>query len=178
MKPYIQIALSTGHVFEIATQVIAENRAKAMQELHKDEFATLDEALADTVELFEDNYQVRDWALNNMNPEDYMPTARLVRFTPPEQDFNSAEWSHHDNRAMMGELDGQQIMRQPVEAVLSTMAMSNQIANVTVLNGSDGAPFGAMALFIGNQNVIGAYVTAIQFTTERILGDAPAPATH
>lgn len=169
MKPFIQIALATGHVFEISTQVIAENRAKTMLEAHKDEFADLDAAMVDTVELFDDNYQVEDWAKNNMNPEDYMPGARLVRFVAPEQDFvNAAEWTLHELPAMVGELDGEQIMRQPVEAVLSTMAAAQQLCSITVLNNNDGQPYAAMALIIGPGQVIDAYTKALAFITEKV----------
>lgn len=172
MKPYVQIALSTGHVFEVATETIAAHRAKIMLELHPSEFADLDASLADTREVFDDALEVRDWALNNMRPEEYVSSARLVRFVPPEQDFNTAEWSFHDHNAIMGELDGDKIMRQPVEAVLSTLAAANQLCNVTVLNGVDGKPFAMMSLVIGNENVIGAFVTALRFTADKVAGAA------
>jgi len=179
MKPFIQIALTTGHVYEVATEVIAQNRAKAMLELHKDEFANIEEALADTRELFDDGYEVSDWAKNNMNPSDYLPTARLVRFTPPEQDFvNSAEWTHHDHAALVGELDGEQVMRQPVEAVMTAMGASGQIANVAVMHGADRKAFGAIAVFLGPDPVVGSFIQAIEFTANHLTGGAPAAPKH
>lgn len=174
MKPYIQIALATGHVFEVKTDVIAKNRAAVMLAYHPDEFKNLDEALVDTVELFDDADEIRDWALNNMNPPDYIGSARLVRFIAPEQDFNTSEWSYHDQAALMGELDGEQILRQPVEAVLSVLAASGQLCNVTVLNGEDGKPFGMMAVVIGNEPIVGAFISTLQYTAGQLSNGAPA----
>lgn len=176
MKPFIQIALSTGHVFEIKTDVIARDRAAAMLANHPDEFANLDEAMVDTVELFDDAYEIRDWALNNMNPDEYIVGARLVRFVAPEQNFDSADWSFHDAPTIVGELDGEQILRQPVEFVLSTMATAQQMVNVTVLHDQD-RPFGAMVLLLGDKPVLDGFITALQFTANHIANGAPTQ-TH
>ena len=173
MKPFVQIALSTGHVFEVKTEVIARDRAAAMLANHPDEFANLDEALVDTVELFDDADEIRDWALNNMNPPEYIGGARLIRFVAPEQDFDTAEWSFHDHNAIMGELDGEQILRQPVEAVLSVLAAAGQLCNVTVLNGDDGKPFGMLAVVIGNEPIIGAFISTLQYTAGQLSDGAP-----
>lgn len=172
MKPFTQIAFPTGHVFEIPTQVIADSRAKIMQQMHPDEFPTAESAMEDTVGLFTDSdYDIQDWARNNMNWSDLEPLARLIRYQPQALDHvNDCEWSHHDVRAMVGELDGETIMRQPVEMVLNTMALSQQLCNVTVLNGPDGTPYAAMALIIGDKNVIGAYVQAMQIVGNSLTG--------
>lgn len=176
MKPFIQIAVSTGHIFEIATTVIAQNRAKAMFEAHPDEFADYDAAFQDTVDLFDDGFEIRDWALNNMNPDEYIAGARLVRFVAPEQNFDSSEWSYHDAPTIIGELDGEQLLRQPVEFVLSTMATAQQMVNVTVLHDNE-RPFGAMVLLLGEKPVLDSFITALQFTANHIAGSAPAQ-TH
>lgn len=178
MKPFIQIALTSGQVYEIPTQVIAANRAKVMLDSHKDEFPDLEAAMTDTVELFDDNYEVRDWALNNMNPEDYMPSARMVRFVPPEQDFNTAEWSHHDAPAIVGELDGEQIMRQPLEAVFSTMASANQICSVTVISGPDGKPFAGVGVFIGSEAIVNTYARGLATVTQHLTAKPAEIPTH
>jgi hypothetical protein len=164
MKPFIQIAFPSGHLYEIATDVVALDRAKTMQGLHGDEFPTLDSALEDTNDLFkEDANEIQDWARNNMNWSELAPQARLIRFAPPEVDHvNDCEWSYHDMPGMLGELDGDTIMRQPIEMVLNTMALSQQLCNVTVLNGEDGKPYAALALIIGNEHVVGTYLQAMQ----------------
>lgn len=169
MKPYIQIALSSGHVYEIPTKVIAENRAAAMFKDHPVEFATLGDALVDTTELFDDANEIREWALNNMNPDEYLPGARLIRFLPPEQEFDSAEWSYHDAQATIEDIVGEDVLRQPVEAVLGSMGATGQRCSVTVLNDQDGSkPFGMVALVIGDEPTLGAFIGAIQFTNDLI----------
>lgn len=176
MKAFLHITTPAGHVYELPTEPIAQHRAKAMLELHKDEFADIEAALADTRELFDDSYQIKDWASNNMNWSDLSDAARLIRYTPPGDGdlwFNG-EFSYHDHQAMMGELDGATLMKQPVELVLNTMALSQQLCNVTVLNGPDGAPYAALALIIGNQPIIGSYVTALQFVGNQITGGVQA----
>lgn len=178
MKTFIQIALPTGHVYEVATRVVAESRAKSMQALHSSEFPTLEDAMADTTELFaEDTYQIKDWALNQMQPDELLSAARLVRFTPPDQDLQYGEWTYSDHPAPLAELGGDEIMKHPVESVLSTMAASGQLCNVTVLNGPDGNAHAAMALIIGDQNIIGSYIAALQFVGDKIT-EAPATAAH
>lgn len=173
MKPFTRVQVSTGHVFEIATEVIANDRAAAMLANHPDEFANLDEALADTVELFDDSDEIRDWALNNMNPDEYISRSRLVRFLAPEQEFDSAEWSYHDMPTIVGELDGEQILHQPVEFVLSTMAASRQMVSVTVLNDGESKPFGAMVMILGDKPILDDFIAALQFIAGRLAGNTP-----
>lgn len=169
MKAFIQIALAAGHVYELATEVIAQHRAQVMQKLHPDEFKTIDEALADTRELFDDDYSISDWARNNMNPSDYMHAARLVRYTP-DKDFVNADWTAHELPAMVGELNGEQVLSSPVEAVMATMAASKQLCNITVLNDAQGNPFGAAVMILGGPNVVQSFITALQFTSDQLVG--------
>lgn len=181
MKPYIQISLSTGQLYEIPTEVIAQHRAAYYHGRNRDgEFPTLESALEDTRELFADSREIREWALGDMDPEDYMPHARLARFTPPAPSFDEAVWSFHDQPAISAELDGEQIMAQPVEAVMSAMAASRQLCSITVLNNTEGIPFGAAVMILGDNNAVGAFITAIQFTIDQLTKSAGAavPATN
>lgn len=170
MKPFIQIALASGHVYELPTEVIAQNRAAYYHGHFKDsEFPTMESALIDTREYFADDDNISDWAQNNMNPSDYMHAARLVRYTP-DKDFVNAEWTAHEMPAMVGELDGEQILSHPVEAVMATMAASKQLCNITVLNAADGQPFGAAVMILGGPNVVNSFITALQFTSDQLVG--------
>lgn len=179
MKQYIQLSQTSGHVYEIPVAAVAENRAKTMQELHPDEFANIEAAMADTVELFKDSlYDIKDWASNNMNWSDLEPHARLIRFTPPETQFHEGEWTYHDHRAITGEMDGASIMQSPLEATVATMIEAQQLCNVTVLNAEDGKPFGAVAVIVGPPQVVSAYINTLKFTGDQLTaGAAPVP-TH
>lgn len=179
MKPFTQIALPTGHFYELPTEAIAQHRAAVMQKAHPDEFATLESALEDSRELFkDDDYNIQDWAQNNMQQDEVLSHARLVRFTPPEQSLQEGTWATSDQPAMSGEIDGSTIMQHTVESVLSVMAASQQLCNVTVLNGEDGKPHAAMALIIGNEAIIGSYLTALQFVGNQITGQTAPTPTH
>lgn len=177
MKSFIQIAFQTGHVYELPIAVVATNRATAMLALHPDEFKTMEESMADTVELFKDSlYDISDWARNNMNWSDIEPHASLIRYTAPEIDYvNGGEWSYHDYRAITAELDGGQIMKMPLEATAVMMMEAQQLCNVTVLNAQDGQPFGAVAVIIGAPAVIGAYLNTLKFTGDQLTAGAPKP---
>lgn len=174
MKPFIQISLPTGHVYEITTAVIAQHRAKFYFDISEEgEFPTLEASLADTIEVFDDASEIRNWAMIHMDMNQLAATSRLVRFTAPSHDWQAADWSYHDHNAMMGELEADHIMSSPVEAVLSTMAASNQLCNVTVLNGDDSKPYAAMALIIGNEPIICTFVAALQFAGEHVSASLP-----
>lgn len=177
MKPFIQIAFPTGQTFELPAVVIAENRAKAMLAENPGEFADIAAAMQDTVELFDDDYQLKDWALNNMNPDEYMPYARMIRFKAPEADFQAAEWSHHPGQAITGEIDGDNVLKAPLEYLVTLTAASRQLANVTVINNADGQPGAAVAVFVGPTMAISAFIDAVSITANHLTG-AAAPTIH
>lgn len=175
MKKFLQITMSNGHVYEVPTSVIADNRATAMAALHPGEFATLSDAKEDTTALFDDDsFQIEDWAKNQMNWSEIVPHAKLIRALPRSSGWPNVEVTYHDHQALLGELDGDVIMSQPVELIMHTMATSGQLCNVTVLNGQDGKPYAAMALMFGNEAVINSYLTGLQFVGQQLTMGAQA----
>lgn len=174
---FIHLTLPTGHVYEIPVEPIAKNRAQAMLKAHPDEFADIDAAMEDTNGLFaDDNWNIKDWAANNMNWSEIVRFAKLVRYTPPtDRQWHEGEWSYTDHQALLGELDGSTLMAQPVELVMHTMASAQQLCNVTVLHGDEKQPYGAFVMIIGHAPVLQQYMTALQFVTDRITPQA-APA--
>lgn len=173
MKAFIQIKLSTGHVYEVPSELIAQNRAAYYHGARPDEFPTLQSALEDTRGLFDDASEIKEWAANNMDLEDIRPQAVLVRFTPPdEQAWHEGEWSYHDQHAMIGELDGDAVMRQPLEATLNVMAASAQLCNVSIINSMDGQPQAAVAVILGNNAALSPFILALQHVANQF---APAP---
>lgn len=84
----LTIEQSDGSVWAVPVSIIARNRA----EHYASEFdGDVERSLAeDTNPLFEaDDYEVRDWAANNMNWKDVAEHAFLVRKAPP-LDFQEA----------------------------------------------------------------------------------------
>lgn len=90
-KVYV-ITMSDGSQWEIPVDIIACNRA----EFYKKEFdndiqKSLDD---DTAVLFEeDEYEVEDWAKNNMNWSDVKDNAKCIKF--PESDYHE-DWLNED----------------------------------------------------------------------------------
>lgn len=168
MKTFIHIALTaTGHLYEVPTQLVADSRAAAMLAAHPDEFKTIEEAMADTVGLFnDDDYAIQDWAVNNMQVKDIMNAARLVRFTPPDLDIaNGAEWTFHDAPAIIPQLDAQSVLQMPVEMAVSAMAVHRNVCQLVTLNDEAGQPCAAIALVQGSPALVGSYVGALTHLT-------------
>lgn len=178
MKPFIQIKLNTGHVYEVPTELIAQNRAAYYHGERPDDFPTLQSALEDTRGLFDDSSEIKEWVMGNMNPDEVLPHAKLVRFTPPDTNdaWNEGEWSYHDGQAMIGEVDGDTIMRQPLEATLNVMAASAQICNVSILQSPNGAPQAAVALILGDNAVLSPFVLALQHVANQFAPAQMVPA--
>ena len=70
MKKYLTITTPDGSVWGVPTEMIALNRATTYAHEFDDNIAT---SLAeDTIPLFEeDEYNIQDWAINNMNWSDF-----------------------------------------------------------------------------------------------------------
>ena len=180
MKQFIQITKHTGHVYEIPVSVIAEHRAAAMLAAHPDEFADMAAAMEDTTGLFkDDSWNIKDWAANNMNWPDVQRHAKLIRFTPPDEgQWYDGEFTYHDMPAMMGELDGDTLMSQPVELVMTTMALQRQLCNATILQGANGEPYGAFVMIFGDRPIINTYMNALRYVGDQITGQQAQTPAH
>ena len=87
----LKITQRDGSVWGVPVSVIAVNRAQN----YKDEFGgDVERSLKeDTSVLFaEDNYEIKDWAANNMNWDEVAPHAVKLSDAPPltEDDFQEA----------------------------------------------------------------------------------------
>lgn len=169
MKPFIRVAMPNGATYEIPSSIVAENRAKAMFESHPDEFATLELAMQDTTELFEDSYQLRDWLLNNMNAPEVMPHARMVRFTPPEVDLQFGEWSYHDMPAIIAQLDESTILDMPLEMALSAMSVHGKPCQVAALNDAQGNQQSLIVLIQGGPEITKFYAGGLERLTQSVV---------
>ena len=87
MERYLKVKFSNGDIFTIPARVIAENRAEYYSSIDgydKDS----NEWEAEIQYALHDNYEIYDWAGNNMNWSDLEPYAKKIE----ESDFN-----HEDN---------------------------------------------------------------------------------
>lgn len=172
MKQFIHITLPSGHVYEIPTAVIANNRAAYYAENRKDEFPTLQAALEDTIGLFDDATEIAEWAANNMNWDEIEPNARLIRYINKPTPWHEGEWSFHDQPALTGDIGDDDILKVPVELVLHSMVARRMLCNVTVLNGPDGEPYAALAMILGNRPILNTYMRGLEIMGNSIMGTA------
>lgn len=168
MKLYIQIKLSSGQTYQVPTAVIANHRAEFMATWHPDEYFDLTAAYDATVKHFADPANIREWASSKMTLDDYIPYGLLVAFDPPARDFDSAEWTYHDEEAAIPEVSGENIMNVPLEAALTSMWSSGQLCNVSVLNSAEGKPFAAVAMILGHESVLQPYLNTLTDLTAQI----------
>lgn len=96
MEQYLRVTMSDGSKYDIPVRIIAYNRASYYAE-HDSQFdGSVERSLnEDTLPLFkEDNYEIVDWAANNMNWKNVLSTA--IRVQPAiEIDFQEG-WINGD----------------------------------------------------------------------------------
>ena len=89
---YLYVTMSDRTVWRIPVLVIAENRAAAYAEV--DGVYFMDSLENDTRPLFEaDDYEITDWACNNMNWSDVSPVAVQVDAPLPESNYQR-DWTN------------------------------------------------------------------------------------
>lgn len=75
-QKYLRVEMSDGSKWDVPVSVIAEDRAKYYAyEFDNDVERSMNE---DTLPLFEDVYEIEDWAANNMNWTDVCGFAEMV----------------------------------------------------------------------------------------------------
>lgn len=79
MKKYMTVEMPDKSVWRVPVAVIASNRAEAYKhEFNDDSFRSL---IENTIPLFKDDeYEIKDWAQNNMNWSDVLKHAEMVSF--------------------------------------------------------------------------------------------------
>ena len=97
MHKYMTVTMPDGSIYGVPVEMIAHNRAKRYaHEFDGDIQASLEE---DTLPLFEsDDYEIQDWAVNNMNWSDFDGHQIKIKEAPPP-DFQDAwmcgdKWFH------------------------------------------------------------------------------------
>lgn len=157
MKPFINFTFPSGQVYQVPTDVIARDRA----ENYKDEFGgdverSLEE---DTKPLFAEDYNVADWAENNMSWDDLAPHARLIDFEAKQLKEQFGEASTHCVEAaqLPPQLHGDTILLQPIEMILSVMAADGAGTSAITVSGEGGNKV-AFITVRGPESVVDAYM--------------------
>lgn len=93
----LHVEMPDGHTYAIPVEIIARNRAEAYADEYGDDVG--ESLRADTIPLFmERNYNIRDWASNNMNWADVKAHARRITHDEKQEyDFEdgwcNGEWA-------------------------------------------------------------------------------------
>lgn len=80
---YLRVTMPDGSTWDIPILIIAENRAKYYAENDEDFLGDVEKALEeDTLPLFaSDEYEIMEWASNNMDWDDVSDFATMVEFS-------------------------------------------------------------------------------------------------
>lgn len=94
----LHVTMPDGSVWSVPVIVIAKHRATSYASEYGNEISrSLSE---DTIPLFEDDeYEIKDWAANNMNWSDVMERATVV--TPASVDYQEG-WVNGDKKVVLG----------------------------------------------------------------------------
>ena len=76
MKKYLLVTMPDNSIWSIPTRLIAENRNDYYIKVRGENAADVE---AETEKLFADDYEVIDWAVNNMNWSDVADEAVLAK---------------------------------------------------------------------------------------------------
>lgn len=95
----LRIEMPDGSKWDVPVMIIAKNRAK----YYKDEFGgDVEKSLKeDTLPLFIDDYEIHDWAANNMNWDDVKAFAKKAPDEKREIDFQEG-WVNGDYEIISG----------------------------------------------------------------------------
>lgn len=163
MKPFINFTFPNGYTYQVPTEIIARHRA----ENYKDEFGgDVERSLSeDTKPLFEDAYQVADWAKNNMSWAELAPFAILVRFEAADiaNQFADASTELADKQHFPPQLRGDTLLAQPVEMLLGVTLATQQKASAILL--SDNV---SIVVLAGEAAEINGYLAVLNEFTNRL----------
>lgn len=151
--------------FQIETMVIAAHRANYMFEHVRDEYPTIEEALAGTVKLFEDEEEIADWAAFNMQWSDLAGQAMMIEAKGPARILSSCPWTFLDEVSAP-----EPIKPGPVDDVPLGILLSNLIAQggtCSVIQMGEPSTV-AVAVIQGDPEVIAGYVAVLQQFTRHV----------
>lgn len=161
MKRFILIKFPEA-TYQVLTENVVEHRAAYMHENVACEYPTIEDATAGTIKLFEDESEIRDWAINNMDWSDLASGALILNATP-DRDLAAAAWSYSDVVSMPDSIKNGVIDDIPVGLILSNLIANHGMCNVMLTDNNL-----AFATILGDQSVINAYVAALAQLTEAL----------
>lgn len=163
MKTFTRIVYPTGHVFEVLTSVIADDRTAyyAMQ----DPGRTREQHAEETRMMFASDFEVVDWAKNNMRADDVLKVSRLVAFNAPDfrAMWDDAELQFVDEQGRPDVTSlGERSLTAPIELAMTQAVGEGRNCMMLAFQQPDtGAVTSAVAVMVGPQHVVEGYIAVI-----------------
>lgn len=167
MKPYLNVKFADGYIYEVPTIVIATDRANHFHANYKEEFPTFDDALKETVAVFDDTFEIEDWAKNNMNWEEIEPHSKIIGFEPPERSWFESEIEFVDEPTNLTPPSKEEnLLSVPLIFALSRIALMNRFCSIVGLDAEDSSTVAAFVLIKGGPDVVDFYTKGLDRLTE------------
>jgi len=94
LNKHLIVEMPDGSEWSIPVSWIADNHSEYYAER---ESVTLDEAKIETMEIFKDDYEIIDWASNNMDWDDVVDYAEMI--SEPEVDYDDG-WINGEKKVL------------------------------------------------------------------------------
>lgn len=167
----IRITMPDGAKYDVPTEIIARNRAKhyADKEFDGDIERSLTE---DTLPLFQsDDYEIHDWAANNMNWSDVKDHATLASLTEDSEASHQEGWINGEYE-IIDKPDGgsadllnlERLASMPLKAITRSMSLAGASKVQLVFETAGEKPVGAIILLTGDDTE--RYLKAIEAEAE------------
>ncbi len=181
MNKFLTITFSTGHIYEVPAAAVAEDRTAyyAVQDPDR----TREQHAAETEAMFASEFELFDWAKNNMNWSDLQKRARLVGFNAPDFGglWDDAVLSTSEDQAMPDVISlGEDALTAPIEMVLSqTVAEGAHCTLLAFQQPDTKAVTSAVVAIVGAPDVVEGYIATIaNFDAFMSANKAGQPAGH
>lgn len=163
MKKFVRIQFHTGHVYEVPASVIADDRTSyyAMQEPER----TREQHSFETRELFKSDFNLFDWAKNNMNWSDLKKYARMVEFKAPDLQaaWDDAELVSTDEQRPFDIVSlGEDAVSAPLEMALAQVVASGEKACIFAFQQPDTKKTtSAVIAVVGDEDIVHGFVGVV-----------------
>jgi hypothetical protein len=180
MKPFIQLAFPSGHVFEVPSSVVADDRT-AYYAVSQPE-RTREQHAAETASLFTSEFEVVDWLMFNMNWADLEPHAKLIDYRAPDlrAAFDDAVATFESAPAMPDVVSkGVASTVVPIGLAMNQAVASGKGALMLAFQNEDTkrVQFAFLAL-CGHPDIVEGYIAVCNQFSQHLDSQAQATTTH
>lgn len=161
MKPFIILKFADA-TYQVITELVVQHRARYMHDHVQSEYPTIEDAVAGTQKLFEDESEIRHWIVNNMEWSDLVSGCLMVD-AHPERDLSGADWSFNDKASIPELPQGGVVDDLPLGILLARMLIADSSCDVLTIGDSV-----AVAAFQGSPETVQAYIGVVQQLAEQM----------